>query len=120
MLSCPPATTISESPLKAERDGAQPRTAHLVDRVSRRLDRDAGANRGLPRRVHAFAGREDLAEDDFRYVLRLDMGAAQRLGDRDLAQFVGRQGREAAIERADRGADGAGDDDVGSGHCGIS
>ena len=40
-------------------------------------------------------------------------GAAQRLDDRDLAELVRRQAGEPAIERADRGAGGAGDDDIG-------
>ena len=96
-----------------ERDGAQPRPAELVDAVGRHLERNAGADRGLPRRVLAFAGGEDLAHDDLGDVFRLDMGAAQRLGDRDLAELMGRQAGEPAVERPDRGTRGAGNDDIG-------
>ena len=42
----------------------------------------------------------------------LDPGALERLLDRDLAQFMGRQAGKRAVERADRGAGGADDDDV--------
>ena len=47
--------------------------------------------------------------------LGVDLGAAQRLDDRDLAELVRRQAGEPAVEGADRGAGGAGDDDVGHG-----
>ena len=81
--------------LIAERHGAQPRAAELVDAVGGRLEGDAGGDRRLPRRVLAFAGGEDLAHDDLRHLLRLDLGAAQRLDDRDLAELVGRQAARA-------------------------
>ena len=42
----------------------------------------------------------------------LDAGALERLLDGDLAQFVGRQAGKRAVERADRRAGGADDDDV--------
>ena len=44
--------------------------------------------------------------------MRLDAGALQRLLDRHLAQFVGRQAAKRAVEGADRRARGADDDDV--------
>ncbi len=96
-----------------ERNGAQPRTAELVDAVSGHLERNAGTDRGLPSRVLPFAGGEDLAHDDLGNILRLDMRAAQRLGDRDLAELMGRQAGEPAVERPDRGTRGARNDDVG-------
>ena len=84
--------------LVAERHRAQPRAAQLVDPVGRRLIGDAGGDRGLARRVLPFAGGEDLAHDDLRHLARLDLGAAQRLDDRDLAELVRRQAGEPAIE----------------------
>ena len=99
--------------LIAERHGAQPRAAQLVDPVGGALERDAGRHRRLPRRVLPLAGRQDLAHDDFRDLFRIDRGAAQRLGDRDLAELVRRQAGEPAVEGSDRGAGGAGDDNVG-------
>ena len=43
----------------------------------------------------------------------VDLGAPQRLGDRDLAELMRRHASEPAVEGADRGARGAGNDDVG-------
>ena len=77
--------------LIAERHGAQPRAAELVDAVGGLLDRDAGADRRLARRVLALAGGQDLAQDDLGDLARLDAGALQRLGDRDLAELVRRE-----------------------------
>ena len=96
-----------------QRHGTQPRTAELVDAVGGHLKRDACADRGLARRVLPFAGGEDLAHDDLGDVFRLDMRSSQRLGDRDLAELMGRQAGEPAVERPDRGSRGAGNDDVG-------
>ena len=53
-----------EDGLVAERDRAQARAAELVDAPGRALDRDAGGDRGLARRVLALAGGQDLAQDD--------------------------------------------------------
>ena len=104
--------------LIAERHRAQPGAAQLVDAVGGGLERDAGGDGGLPCRVLSLAGGEDLAQDNLRHLARLDLGAAQGLDDRDLPQLMRRQAGEPAIERADWGAGGAGDDDVG--HEGIS
>ena len=77
--------------LIAERDRAQARAAELVDAPGRALDRDAGCDRGLPRRVLALAGGQDLAQDDFRDLAGLDAGALHRRLDRDLAEIMGGQ-----------------------------
>src|SRR5262249_4345735 len=58
-------------------------------------------------RVLAFAGGKDLAHDDLRDLLWLDMATAESLGNRDLAELVGRQARQPAAERPDRGPHGA-------------
>ena len=99
--------------LIAEGDGAQPEPQSWFDAVGGDLERDTGADRGLPRRVLAFAGGEDLAHDDLRHLFRLDMGAAQGFDDRDLAELVRRQAGEAAVEGPDRGPRRARNDDIG-------
>ena len=52
------------------RDGAQARAAELVEAPGGLLLRDAGRHGGLPGRVLALAGREDLAEDDLVHLGR--------------------------------------------------
>ncbi len=93
MLSWPPATMILASPLAiccmAERDGAQARAADLIEAPGGLFLRDAGLDGGLAGGVLAFAGAEDLAQDDFVDVGGVDLGALQRGGD----------GRDAEIMR---------------------
>ena len=101
-----------EDGLVAERHRPQPRAAELVHTPRGALDRNAGIDRGLPGRVLALTGGQDLAHDDLGDTAALDPGALQRFLDRDLAQFVGRQAGEPAIEGADRGARRADDDDI--------
>src|ERR1700758_5472647 len=72
--------------LITERHGTQPRATELINAIGRYLERDPSGDGGLPRRILALAGGEDLTHDDFRHVLRLDIGAAQGLADRDLAE----------------------------------
>ena len=48
--------------LPAEGDGAQARAAELVDAKRGLLDRNAGIDRGLARRVLALTGAQDLAQ----------------------------------------------------------
>ena len=98
--------------LIAQRHGAQPGAAQLIDPVGGDLEGDAGRDRGLPRRVLALASGEDLAEDDFGDLGRLDPRTPHRLDDRDLAELVRRQARKPAIEGSDWGAGGAGNHDV--------
>ena len=68
--------------LHAERDGAQPRAAELVQAPGGGLLRQAGADRRLAGRVLALAGGQDLAEDDLVDLVRLDLGALERRLDR--------------------------------------
>ena len=84
-----------EDRLVAERDRAQARAAELVHAPGRALDRDAGRDRGLARRVLALTGGQDLAHDDLGDPAAFDAGALQRLLDRDLAKLMGRQTGEA-------------------------
>ena len=101
-----------EDGLIAERHGAQAGAAELVHPPGRALDRNAGGDGGLPRRVLALAGGEDLPEDDLGDLAALDAGALERLGDGDLPEFVRRQGGKRPVERADGRAGSADDDDI--------
>ncbi len=101
-----------EDRLVAERDRPQPGAAELVHAPRRALDRDARGDRRLARRVLPLPCREDLAEDHFRDLATLDASALERLFDGRLAQFVGRQVRERAVEGPDRRAGRADDDDI--------
>ena len=98
--------------LIAERDRAQAGAAQHVDLPGRRLHRNAGADRGLPAGILAFARRQDLAHDHFGDVLALDPGAIQRRLDRDLSELVRWQRRQRPVERADGGTGGTDNDDV--------
>src|SRR6202008_1041480 len=99
--------------LGAECHGAQARAAQLVHAPGRRIDRNAGADGRLPRRVLPGTGGEDLAHDHLRYLAGLDAGALERRLDGDLAELVGRQARQRAVEGPDWGTRGTGDDDCG-------
>ena len=107
-----PAVALPDR-LKAERHRAQARAAQLVDAPGRHLDRDAGVDRGLARRVLALAGGQDLAHHHLGHLGRLDPAALERGADRDLAEIVRRHARERAVEAADRRPRGTGNDDLG-------
>ena len=101
-----------EDGLVAERHRPQARAAELVHAPRGALDRNAGGDRGLAGRVLALTGGQDLAHDDLGDPAALDAGALERLLDRDLAQFMGRQAGKRPVERADRRAGRADDDDI--------
>jgi hypothetical protein len=84
--------------LPAEGDGAQARAAELVDAERGLLDGNARVDRGLPGRVLALTGGQDLAHDHFVDFFRLHIGALERTGDGGLAQVVGGHLAERAIE----------------------
>ena len=98
--------------LGAEGDGAQARAAHLVHAQGRGLDRNAGGDRRLPRRVLALAGRQHLTHDHFIDIGRVDLGALQRGLDGDLAERMRRQARQRAVEGANRRPRRADDDNL--------
>ena len=70
-------------------------------------------HRGLAGRVLALAGGENLAEDDFVDVGGGDLGALQGGLDGGGAEFMGRHSGESSVERADGGARGGNDHDIG-------
>ena len=98
MLSWPPATTIVGGAgldlLSAERDGAQARAANLVDAPCRSVDRDAGGDGRLPRRVLALTRSQHLAKHHLGDVARLQAGAIQSGFDGDLAKLMRGQARQ--------------------------
>ena len=98
--------------LGAERDGPQPRAAHLVHAEGGGLHGNAGGDRRLPRRVLALAGRQHLTHDDFIDVGRIDLGPLERRLDGDLAQGMRRQARQRAVEGANRRPRRADDDNL--------
>ena len=63
-------------------------------------------------RALALAGLQDLPQDHFGDAGRLDAGAIDRRLYRDLTEFVGRHGAECPIERANRRAYRADNDNV--------
>src|SRR5262249_50872978 len=75
--------------LRPERNGAQARAAQLVHAPGGRVDGNAGADRGLARRVLAGARRQDLSQDDFRYLSLLHTRPLERRLDDNLAELVG-------------------------------
>ena len=81
MDSWPPATMIVGVAvgdlLHADRDGAQPRAAELVEAPGGLFLRDAGRHGGLAGRVLALAGGEHLAEDDLVDLARIDLRRAR-------------------------------------------
>src|SRR5262245_39077946 len=99
--------------LGAEGDRAQARAAQLVHTPGGRVDRNAGQDGGLARWVLARAGGQDLAHNDLGYFTGFQARALEGTADRHLAQLVGRQARERAVEGTDRRSGGAGDDDSG-------
>ena len=101
-----------EHRLVAERNRAQPRAAELVDAPGRTLDGNPSANGCLTGGILSLPGGQDLPQDHLGNLRSFHAGPAQRFLDRDLSQFVGRQGGKRTVERADRGAGRADDDDI--------
>jgi hypothetical protein len=98
--------------LEAERHGAEPRPAELVDLKSRLLIGNARRNRRLARRVLALARGQDLAENHLGDFAGLDLGPLQHFDDRRLAELMRRQLGERPAKGSDRGPRGGSDDDV--------
>ncbi len=97
--------------LHAERHGAQARAAKLVHAPGRSLLGNACLHGRLARRILPFSRLKHLAEDylvDFR---RIDARALERALDGGSPKLVRWDGSECTIERADRCAGRAGDDD---------
>ena len=98
--------------LVAKRNGAQARAAQLIDAPGRAFDRNAGGDRGLAGRVLALTGRENLTHNDFADAGALDPGALERGQNGGFAQLMRRHIGKCPVERADRRAGGAHNDDI--------
>ena len=94
MLSCPPAITISDSPLqdllRRQGDRAQAGAAHLVDAERGLGIRDAGGAGGLAGRILPLRGGQHLAEDRLVNLLGRELGALDRGFQRRGAEHMGR------------------------------
>jgi hypothetical protein len=104
--------------LRAKRDGAQTGTAELVHAPGGRFLRNAGIHRGLTGRVLAFAGQENLTEDDSVHFVGIDRGVLQHALDYGGAEFMRRHIGKRTVEGTDHGAVRAGDG--WGGHCNAS
>ena len=92
-----------EDRLVAERDRPQAGAAELVHAPGRALDRDAGGDRGLPGRVLALTGGQDLAHDDLGDLRRpRPRRASARPGSRS-CRAHGPEGSQSAPLKAPTG-----------------
>src|SRR5262249_39703465 len=69
-------------------------------------------HRRLTRRILTLPGGQDLPQDHLGNLRTFHAGAPQRLLDCDFSQVMGRQVGKCPIERPDRGASGADDDNI--------
>src|SRR3954471_19520548 len=128
--SCPPATTMSASPLAMD---CAPSMAALRPDPHTLLMVIAGTISGSPARMAACragfwpapaarapgrggvrpaARREHMAHDDFRNLLGRHAGALKHFANHEGAEVRCGDLRQAAAELSDRGACGADDDDI--------
>ncbi len=99
--------------LRTKRNGAQTRTADLVDTPGRCIDRHSCADGSAASWSLALGRGENLPEDDFRHVAGLDIGALQSSLDDNRTEFMGRERGERAGERADGSARSTDNNDIG-------
>jgi len=98
--------------LGSKSDGPETRAAHLVHAEGRLVDGNASGDGGLPRRVLTLTCGQHLAHDHFIDVSRVNVSALEGSLDGDLAKLVCRQGRQGAVEGANRRACRAHDDNL--------
>ncbi len=116
MLSMPPATTISELPVwiaccaSATAFSPEPQTLLMV--IALTLVRQATAERGLPRRILAQPGRDNVAHDAFVDAVGIDAGALHGFAHDDGAQLRRGEIGKRALKFADRSAHCRYDDNV--------
>ena len=109
MLSWPPAITIS-GVAAADRlhrllHRFQSGAAHQIDGDRRSVDRQAGPQRGLARRVLPAAGGKHLAENQFvDRCWRGSCAAFKQAAHHRCAELDGGKGSEGAAKAAYRGA----------------
>ena len=105
--------------LGGEHHGLEAGTADLVDREAPDGVGHAGGPRDLAGRVLTQACAEDVAEDALLDGIGLNARASHGLGRREGSEFGGAERGKGALETADRGPTGAGDDDVLQGSVGY-
>jgi hypothetical protein len=96
--------------LRGERDRLQARAAQHVDRRRRHRLRDAGRERGLPRRVLAQAGLQHAAQQDLVDRVGGQAHAIERATHGARGELRGGDVFQRAAEHADWRAQGADDD----------
>ena len=105
--------------LQSDRHRAEAAATQLIEPERGLLLRNARLHRRLPRRVLAFPGRKNLAEDHLVDLAGLHFRRRQRGLYRSRPQFVSGRIRERAIEGSDCGAFRADDDDLCCRHGGL-
>jgi hypothetical protein len=98
--------------LGAQRHGAEPRTADLIDAPGGRVDRHAGGDRRLAGRVLTLARGQYLTHDHFIDIGCGNLGPIERCPNGDFAKCVSRHARKRAIEGADGCARRSDDDNI--------
>ncbi len=101
--------------LRAQRHGAQARAADLVDAPGRAFDGQARIDMRLARGVLALCGGQNLTKDGFGHLGLLDARPRDDGFEHGSPQIMGGRIGERARERADSGARGRCDYDVGHG-----
>jgi hypothetical protein len=100
--------------LVGQRDGVDPRQAHLVDRERGDVHGDSGADRRLPRRNLPGASGEYLPHDHVLDLVGSHAGTLERRLDRERAELSPAEVLQTAQQPPHRGAGSS--DDHGSGH----
>ena len=98
--------------LRSQRDGAQARSADLIDGEGGAVHRHTCADGGLTSGVLSKASGQHMAQNDFIHLFGRNACLLQCGDDRGLAQDMRRRSAEGAQEAADRSALGGGNDDV--------
>ena len=116
MFSMPPAIAASMSPSQiscaAEAIACAPEPQTRLTVSAGTANRNAAADRRLPRRIHAVARLDDVAHHHAVDARGVERGASQRFANDDGAQLGGRRVFQRAVERSDRGANRMTEDDV--------
>ena len=105
--------------LHAKRDCAQAGAAQLIEVPGCLFLRHARLHGGLPGRILALSCRQNLPQNHLVHLGWIDVGALQSAFHRSRAKIVGGRVCKSSVERADRCARCADDDDF-AGHACLS